>query len=150
MNYLFAFSILLFIFDIIYSRNYIKGYGECRTVQERFLFSICCFWIVGKGAMNGYSGLFKKFLLNRYVVYIGKISYGIYIYHNFASPFLDKILLHLHAVYIYNGFYQHMILRAILLFIGTMIVASLSWHLVEKPINSLKNKFNLKVKYKLV
>jgi peptidoglycan/LPS O-acetylase OafA/YrhL len=149
-NYLFLIFVLIFIIDIVYSRMYIKGYGECRTILERFLFSACCFWIVGKGATNAYSGYFKKFLMNPFVIYMGKISYGIYIYHYFAAPFIDIGLNLTHKQYLAAWLWGHMVIRAGILFVATLVVASLSWYFIEMPINALKDKFAYKVKYKLV
>ena len=136
----FIIAILLFVFSIVYSRFYIDSYRECRTILERFLFSVCCFWIVGYGILSEYKGGVKWILENQFVIYIGKISYGLYIYHFFAEPFFFKICdvlkIDLTKVIGYN-----MISRSVFLFLATLIVASISWRLIEQPINKLKNKF---------
>lgn len=159
-NYLFVFSIVVFIICIVYSRNFIPKYGECRTVLERFLFCVCCFWIVGKAAINSYYGWFQKILENKKAIYLGKISYGIYIYHHFVEPlfmkFLEKIYhsatlkpyfdkvfynTHLNPV---RGLIENAgsILLVIILFSITLLIASLSWKYIEKPINTIKEKYN--------
>jgi peptidoglycan/LPS O-acetylase OafA/YrhL len=138
-NYLYIIAVLLFIADLIYSRLYIDNYKECRTIMERFLFSVCCFWIVGKAAFSDYKGITKKFLENRIVIYIGRISYGMYIYHFFALPiWVNKSPV---ASAFSNATNHNPIAEALLLFILTLIVSSISWKLIEQPINNLKNKF---------
>ncbi len=64
-NGLFLLVALLFVADIVYSRLFIKGYGECRTVLERFIFSVLGFWIVGKAVVNSWQGPFRRFLENK-------------------------------------------------------------------------------------
>lgn len=159
-NILFISVVVIFIVSIIYSHYFIYKYGECRTVLERFLFCVCCFWIVGKAALGNYSGWIKKFLENKRVVYLGKISYGLYIYHNFIHPLLiqsvnklysnltfkryfEKIYYNTHLTFFKNFVNNNgSILMVILLFSLTILVASISWRYIEKPINQLKEKFN--------
>jgi len=146
-NYLFLIAMALFIMDSIYIRLYVKNYYEGGTILERFLFSICCFWVVGKAILALYTGIVRKFLENKIIVFIGKISYGIYIYHllvfpvlvNYLDPFLTEHL-HIDNKYFLNpGFAQNnMLPTALLLFIITIAVSSLSWYLIERPINKLK------------
>lgn len=62
--------------------------------------------------------------------YIGKISYGIYLYHLFVRALFNFAGL---AV-------QHYYLRGIILTVLTVAVAALSWELIEKPALSLKDR----------
>jgi peptidoglycan/LPS O-acetylase OafA/YrhL len=73
--------------------------------------------------------------------YLGKISYGLYIIHNFAvSMWLSLIVLLGNPVWLMK-LYAVPAFR-ILGFAGLTIgLASLSWHIFEKPINNLKRKF---------
>lgn len=138
-NYFFIIAVLLFIADLVYSRLYIENYKECRTIMERFLFSVCCFWIVGKAAFADYKGLAKKFLENRIVVYLGRISYGMYLYHFFVLPiWVNKSP---YASGFSRATNHNMIAEALLLFLLTVLVSSFSWLLIEQPLNKLKNKF---------
>jgi peptidoglycan/LPS O-acetylase OafA/YrhL len=148
-TYLFYIAVLLFIINLTYSN--IKGYGSSYTVFDRFLFSAACFWLVGKAALGTYKGVSKRFLEHRAIRYIGKISYGIYIYHPFVFPFiafyLEPVLinhLHISKTYLLDPAFEHnnMVGTALLLFIITLSIASLSWYLIESPINKLKEKIN--------
>jgi peptidoglycan/LPS O-acetylase OafA/YrhL len=71
---------LLFIITIVYSRNFISDYKECRTVLKRFVFSLFCFYLIGLASINKFTRLTKLFLENKKTLFIGKISYGLYIY----------------------------------------------------------------------
>ena len=84
---------------------------------------------------------------NEAVVFIGKISYGIYIYHHFLyniyystnNNFIIKIfnkLNHFSAGLGENIFVQMCILMPIVILISTI-----SWYIFEKPINNLKERF---------
>lgn len=70
--------------------------------------------------------------------YIGKISYGIYLFHK-PVPFFFN--------YIYSKFHLPLIESKIVLFvicfIITLTIAILSWNLIEKPLLKLKSRFDL-------
>ncbi|MCW3114146.1 MAG: acyltransferase, partial [Segetibacter sp.] len=70
-------------------------------------------------------GWFGKLLETKPVVYLGKITYGIYVYHYFM-PYLFKMV----------GLPDIKIVK-ILYPVVTVIMASASWFLLEKPINNL-------------
>ena len=71
----------------------------------------------------------------RPVRYIGKISYGIYLYHPFV-----KIMM-LYALAALNIQVPESNLAQLFLFSsGSILLASLSWHFFEHPINSLKER----------
>jgi peptidoglycan/LPS O-acetylase OafA/YrhL len=86
----------------------------------------------GARGMGGGAG---KFLSWRPLIYIGKISYGIYVYHPFMSVVGPRVFGFLGI----NGFYQRF--DAILNTAMTIILASASWHFFESPINRLKERF---------
>ena len=91
--------------------------------------------LVGWGA-RGMGGLAGKFLSWRPLVYIGKISYGIYLYHAFMPVVLPRVFRFLKLA----GFYQHFdfFLNSAI----TIAVAAASWHFFEAPINRLKEGFS--------
>ena len=70
-------------------------------------------------------------------VYLGQISYGIYLYHPFSARVLEK-LIH------FSGAPESIkigILGILLAMLVTLVVASASWFWIEKPLNSLKSNF---------
>jgi peptidoglycan/LPS O-acetylase OafA/YrhL len=84
--------------------------------------------------------LFTKLLDHFSLNYLGKISYGLYIYHLPVIWFLLAIQLE------YRGrlhffFYLGQTRTYFLVLLVTLIIASLSFHLFEKPIINLKDRF---------
>jgi peptidoglycan/LPS O-acetylase OafA/YrhL len=89
-----------------------------------------------KGINNKFVG---SFLNNRFIIYLGKISYGLYLFHNFIPYFYNIPLpkfLSPASLYIVQ------IIRLVAL-IG---LSSLSWLFIEKPILRLKERFSYKAK----
>jgi peptidoglycan/LPS O-acetylase OafA/YrhL len=83
-------------------------------------------------------GLFLRVLDHPILQYLGKISYGLYVYHfpviYFLSLFRPKYKSFIPA----NLEFMFLFLSAITL---TILTASLSYHLFEKPINNMKDKW---------
>ena len=96
------------------------------AVGTRFFFALVCFWIIAKVSSPGFSGIAEQILSGRVFAFVGKISYGIYVYHHFMPWIFER--LHIHgASYLYLP--------------TTILIAYLSWQFFERPINDLKNKF---------
>lgn len=76
-------------------------------------------------------------LQNPILTYIGKISYGLYLYHNFIPFFYG-----LNLSWISNSFSMYVV--QLLRFIVLLVVATASWYFIEKPILRLKNRFTIK------
>jgi peptidoglycan/LPS O-acetylase OafA/YrhL len=79
--------------------------------------------------------LFTRFLEMPWLRYLGKISYGMYVYHLALIWFVDR-------------FFEQQIpegvthwLKAGVSLTATILVASLSYHLLERPILNLKERF---------
>jgi peptidoglycan/LPS O-acetylase OafA/YrhL len=100
-----------------------------------FLFSVLCVYLVGVAATTGFKGLFASILENSTVVYVGKISYGIYLIHNFAPTIVDVIEVFT-GLYLPQNEYS-----PIMYVVITFAFAALSWKYFESPINSLKKNF---------
>jgi peptidoglycan/LPS O-acetylase OafA/YrhL len=85
------------------------------------------------------------FMNNPFFSFLGKISYGLYLYHNFI-PWLLRNITGTETQFVVfktqwfsapHGFVEIFIEQFLLL----LIIASLSWFLLEKPINKLKYAF---------
>jgi peptidoglycan/LPS O-acetylase OafA/YrhL len=98
------------------------------AVLFRLVFSLLCMYLIGRASL-GFTGAGKALLQNPLVLYTGRISYGIYLFHgiipylfrNMEAPFYVTFLLYTSV---------------------TLVLASASWHLIEKPVNGLKNRFS--------
>jgi peptidoglycan/LPS O-acetylase OafA/YrhL len=93
-------------------------------------------WIIYK-ASNGFTGIVGKVMEFRPLLYIGKISYGIYLYHYFVPSIISDHFKQLDAII--NNSTE---LQALTYSITTIIIATASWHLIEKPVMALKEKYN--------
>lgn len=80
-------------------------------------------------AARGMRGPLGAVLQLRPLVYPGKISYGLYLFHPFVP--LLFVTAHINSVWI----------RFVLYGIATLLIATASWYLFEGPINSLKRFF---------
>lgn len=84
-----------------------------------------------QGSVVGFTGPAKILLEHSIVQYLGKISYGLYLFHNFQLYLLDWFNIPLPTA----GWY-------VWLHFGLLLIAaSLSWYLVEEPANNLKKYF---------
>jgi peptidoglycan/LPS O-acetylase OafA/YrhL len=82
-------------------------------------------------------GLFQRFLASKPLVYLGKISYGLYVYHLGTIFLIYRLLgpaINLPAPW---AKFTLMLLE----FTATFTVASLSYRFLEKPILNLKDKY---------
>jgi peptidoglycan/LPS O-acetylase OafA/YrhL len=84
--------------------------------------------------VKGIKGRFGWFMSLPALMYLGTISYGLYLCHVFVmdvigSPFSGRVGLCINVA---------------LWTIGSILLASASWFLMEKPINSLKTRIQLR------
>ncbi|QJD81340.1 acyltransferase [Spirosoma rhododendri] len=107
---------------------------------QRLLISVIALWFV-VGASLGFGGAGGLILNNSLLQYIGRISYGIYVFHmlvpGYAVPLLLRITNRL-GVHLSLGFWSHRLLSLAVL----LVLASVSWYLFERPINGLKRYFS--------
>ena len=116
-------------------------------VWERLAASLVGFFLIGRAVMGFTNPLMKWLLENRVSQYLGRISYGLYLFHNFVFNVyhtpqthitlrvwrrLTDVLPILDSTYVFQFSYFAAI---------TVLLATLSWYLIEKPINGLKDKF---------
>jgi len=112
------------------------GIGGLRSpVLEPFFFTIFACWLI-YGAARGFEGTLGAVLSFRPFIYLGSISYGIYLYHNFASWFTTNALRKL-------GIFEPLtpVFSFPLQVAWSIAVAALSWHLLEAPCNRAKRFF---------
>jgi len=120
----------------------LEGYnlGGDVTVNSWFiepvLWALMFVWVINRASL-GFTGVGAKILEFNPLAYTGKISYGIYVYH----PFVYVLL----PILFYRTDIDFFLLPRLLQFgllVGTTIgMAAISWHFLESPINSLKNRF---------
>lgn len=93
------------------------------------------FFLVIIAANSAFGGGIKDFLENRTILYLGKISYGLYLYHNFMGTFYFSGI---------NQYFPKMTGNFdlfLMYFLFTVLLASVSWYLIERPVLGLKKYF---------
>lgn len=93
-------------------------------------------WLV-QTAGQGFRGVVGACLEARPLVFLGKISYGLYVYHAFA-PLVCLYALSRIGIPYHAGSFPSFVLSSIV----TVAIAVLSWKLYEQPINNLKRYFH--------
>ncbi len=97
-------------------------------------------------ATISYRGIPGLVLNNRFLQYLGKISYGLYIYHNFM-PWILRCLTGREITYplpirSINMAWLNSPVHAFFAELALLvIISSLSWYFFERPINNLKRYF---------
>ena len=116
-------------------------------ITDRLVTSIFCMFLIGR-AIVGFGQPVKWLLENRVVNYLGQISYGLYLFHNlifnyYHTPETYFTLRVWHkAVTVLPILEAAPALRLCYFYGLTVLLAALSWHLIEKPINGLKDRFS--------
>lgn len=132
IKYAVLISFLPFLYFIIYPR----AYSFVVVVGNNFLFSLFAFFIIIKASQMKFSSFTKFILENKLVVHIGKISYGIYLYHFFMRDFYNQMI-----DLFPNYFYSESPFKIFFLFLFSIVFAEISWFLIEKPIYRFKSRF---------
>jgi peptidoglycan/LPS O-acetylase OafA/YrhL len=143
-------SLIVLILTFYFTRQHQLLTGEKHNignlVVERFLGSVFCFFLILR-AVSGYNGIMKYFLESNIISYLGRISYGLYLYHNFVynyfhTPKTSIVLRGLRKIQgILPSITQNDFFELLYFFGITILIATLSWFLIEKPVNNLKKYF---------
>ncbi|MEY2555499.1 MAG: hypothetical protein QOF93_643 [Verrucomicrobiota bacterium] len=95
----------------------------------------CAFVILVARTATGFDGNIARFLSNPGLVFAGRISYGLYIYHILVAlvfnrwlPSQTRFLITIPS------------LRLVVFGIVTLFIAALSWRFLEQPINRLRGE----------
>ncbi|ODP36542.1 hypothetical protein BFL28_05570 [Sphingomonas turrisvirgatae] len=87
-------------------------------------------------AIRKYRGPLRWVLANPIIGYLGRVSYGAYLFHLFVMGFMFTVLAPRFGLFQSRGWPLFMAGAAI-----TYALATLSWFLVERPLNRLKDRF---------
>jgi len=116
--------------------------GQNIFIPSRTLTSICTIWIICVILLEKRFILSKIILDNRILIFIGKISYGIYLYHLMIPYFAYKALTSINNLLpsFIRKYNSHLLIAEN--FVLLIVIAFLSWQLIEQPALRLKNRFN--------
>lgn len=104
------------------------------TVFFETLVALVFVWLVA-AASRGFSGIPGRWLQLPVLVYLGKISYGIYVYHLFMPHLLRPLLDYAGIQLLPRGAAEFT-----LSCVATVATAALSWTLLERPMVSMKTR----------
>jgi peptidoglycan/LPS O-acetylase OafA/YrhL len=92
-------------------------------------------WLIHAASL-GFSGRLGQLLEAKPLLFVGKISYGIYVYHPFMCDAVKGAFAKLGWFLVEFG-WLHFALASL----ATLAISSASWYLIESPINNLKRYF---------
>jgi peptidoglycan/LPS O-acetylase OafA/YrhL len=101
-----------------------------------FAASLIFTWLVSSAAL-GFRGIVGRLMTFPPFVYFGKISYGVYVFHYFVPLMVFPVFESLNIPLQIPGISNFVVSGAI-----TLLVAALSWRIVERPITNLKRHFH--------
>lgn len=146
-NTLLLLSVALYGLDLYLLTHLTPARNIATDITDRFFTSLLCFFLIGR-AVVGFGGPVKWLLEHRVSQYLGQISYGLYLFHNLVfnyyhtPPTFITLRIWQKAGQVLPGLTTLPGLQIVYFYALTVLVAALSWRLIEKPINGLKDRFS--------
>lgn len=140
-------SMALYVIHLYFMITVEPSRNVFTDVTDRFVTSVFCTAIIGR-AVLGFGQPVKWLLENEVAKYLGQISYGLYLFHNIVfnyyhtQPTFITLRIWRKAVSMLPVLQTTPVFQLAYFFALTVAMAALSWHLVEKPVNALKDKFS--------
>ena len=110
--------------------------AQLKSVFVEPLEALACVLLVARTA-SGFDGCTARFLSMPGLVFAGRISYGLYIYHILVAMLLPRWLPTSAQFLVTTPS-----LRLMLYGIVTLLVAAISWRFLEQPINRVRSRQN--------
>ncbi len=110
--------------------------GQLQVVALDFGVALLSAWIVGRAA-SGFAGVPGRVLSWSPMMAVGRVSYGLYVYHGFTPYLLGR--------YVPGFTAMNWPLRFALLTAATGVIAAVSWRWLERPFLRLKSRLSLEL-----
>ena len=122
----------VFHFTLFYFLNQVtRGMNnDFAALLSRYIFVIYIALYIGRQVVNNLQTTFLA--KNRFLIFTGKISYGLYCYHGIIITSVDLLLLKFH---IENG------IMVLIYFVVNYAIATISYFYLETPFLKLKKKW---------
>lgn len=117
---------------------YLTRIGRFPSVENTIYYlgySLASAWLVAAAAA-GFKGAIGRVMTFKPLLWVGAVSYGIYVYHIIVVTYWKKLHVPPAA----------QVPRALAAVAATFVIAALSFYLYEHPINSLKRYFDYRLK----
>jgi len=132
MSYAFIPLIILLLIQLL---GYKWSYFPLRLITSLITVRMIMYCI-----QENQKNLFFNFLNLKFMSFVGSISYGIYLYHNFVPSYWNRVLRTYNLQFPFHSF-EINYLERIVQFILLLLISYLSWEIIEKPILKLKKNF---------
>ncbi|MEW6030443.1 MAG: acyltransferase family protein [Chloroflexota bacterium] len=93
-------------------------------------------------AVQGREWLFTKILKNRLIIYLGKISYGLYVFHIISIMLSLQLVTNLLRIGPQQPVSYHLLVSAISLIL-TILLSTISYHWLERPFLRIKERISV-------
>lgn len=138
-NSIFTYIIVFIYLISYYVFSYKLKLSWFNVYIDEYLFAIMSFSIVNTASKNGFKFILKNILEHDIVVFTGKISYGMYLFHLFVPTlFWNYISVE------YNLHLDHKGFMWFMYFVLTYLLAIASYYAIELHFNKLKKFFSYK------
>ena len=139
------FFLCIYIFWKVMPLYHLPEYGICLS---KTVGSVLALWLIIL-SVNAKEGWIKRHILeNRFLNFMGKISYGVYIFHpymyymnGYIKAFIDDRIVH---APFWHDFFTDYYFFYIFNFVVLILLCWLSYTLIEKPFLNLKRLFSYK------
>jgi peptidoglycan/LPS O-acetylase OafA/YrhL len=142
------------LFLLLVAASFLRHFSVSTTIFLELSASVAFLWLIA-GAARGFNGLWGRVLEFPPLLYLGRISYGLYLYHAFVPDSFKAVMRMVgipltawdvpaplyHLVRLFSGPFATKVTALIMIVIYfsiTTAAASLSWYLWEHPLNGLR------------
>jgi peptidoglycan/LPS O-acetylase OafA/YrhL len=130
-----AVALVLFVVDSLLIRDQPIVFGSPETWQVHVLGGLAALAIVVPGAIGSHErGLVRRLLANRVLLFLGLVSYGIFLWHMAVIEQLDA--WNLERI----GFVSPYVLWPVVALIGSTAIATVSYYALERPAMGLRKR----------
>jgi peptidoglycan/LPS O-acetylase OafA/YrhL len=121
--------------------RFFEPYSNLQYMERHVLYGLIALGLIIPAVIGDQSrGVVRKILANRVLLYLGVISYGIYLYGGAATVPLDRWGLTDQVASWRSRLPAYLVVSAAAL-VFTVLIASLSWFALERPLLRLKGLF---------
>jgi peptidoglycan/LPS O-acetylase OafA/YrhL len=119
--------------------RFFEPYSNTQYMERHMLYGLVALGLIVPAVIGDQSrGLVRKILANRVLLYLGLISYGIYLYGGAATVQLDRWGLTDQLASWQSRLPAYLVVVATAL-VFTVLIASISWFVLERPLLRLKD-----------